>query len=82
MLSVAGHQTAVAVGEFILSSKIIEMVWLENHAKTKAWDFFKKHAGKIFSCTDCTSFVVMKEPGINKYFSFGGDFKQAGFLEY
>src|SRR5208283_2284335 len=82
VLSVAGHQTAVAVGEFIMSSKIIEMIWLDMAAKLKAWDFFKKHSDKIFSFTDCTSFVLMKELRVDKYFSFDSDFKQAGFVEY
>lgn len=82
VLSVAGHRTAVTVGEYIMNSKIVETVWLENRTKLKAWDFFKKHDDKVFSFTDCTSFILMKELGINKYFSFDSDFKQAGFVEY
>ena len=82
VLSVAGHETAVAVGDFILGSKIIEIVWLNGPVKLKAWDFLKKHSDKIYSFTDCTSFVLMKELRVDNYFSFDSDFKQAGFVEY
>ena len=80
--SVAGHHTAMIVGEFILGSKIIEIVWLDKQTKVKAWEHFKKHSDKIFSFTDCTSFVLMKELRVDKYFSFDSDVKQAGFVEY
>lgn len=82
VLSAAGHKTAIAVGEFILSSKIIEMVWLNESVKVKAWEFFKGHSDKVFSFTDCTSFITMKELTISDYFAFDEDFKRAGFLEY
>ena len=82
VLSAVGHRAAVAVGEFILSSKIVEIAWLDESVKFKAWDFFKRHSDKLFSFTDCTSFVVMKELRVGKYFSFDNHFKQAGFVEY
>lgn len=82
VLAAAGHHAAVMVGEFILGSKIIEIAWLDKSTKVKAWDYFKKHADKMFSFTDCTSFILMKELRMDKYFSFDSDFKQAGFVEY
>ncbi|HXX53717.1 MAG TPA: PIN domain-containing protein [Thermodesulfovibrionales bacterium] len=82
VLSAAGHHAAVAVGELILGSKIIQITWLDESTKRRAWDFFKKRSDKTFSFTDCTSFAVMKELGMAKYFSFNSDFKKAGFMEY
>lgn len=82
VLSATSHRTAVMVGEFILSSKIIETIRVDESINQKAWDFFRKHADKVFSFTDCTSFVVMKELRVNRYFSFDDDFRKAGFLEY
>ena len=82
VLSAAGHQIAVKVGDFILSSSIIELVWLDAPVTLKAWDYFKKHSDKMFSFTDCTSFLLMKELRVEKYFSFDSDFRRAGFVEY
>lgn len=82
LLSAVGHQAAVMVGEFILSSKIVEITWLDESVKLKAWAFFKQHSDKRFSFTDCISFILMKQLRVNKYFSFDSDFRQAGFLEY
>ncbi len=82
VLSAAGHHAAVSVGEFLLSSKIIEIAWLDQSVKLKAWNYFAQHADKLFSFTDCTSFIVMKELRVGTYFSFDSDFRQAGFVQY
>ena len=82
VLSAIGHRAAVTVGEFMLSSKIVEITWLDDSVKLRAWDFFKRHSDKSFSFTDCTTFILMKELRVNTYFSFDRDFQQAGFVEY
>jgi predicted nucleic acid-binding protein len=82
VLAAAGHRTAVMVGEFLLASKIIEMTRIDDAIRDAAWDFFRKHADKRYSFTDCTSFLVMKALRVNRYFSFDADFRQAGFVEY
>jgi hypothetical protein len=82
ILSNVGHRYALRAGEFILNSKIIEMVWLDESMKLKAWEYFKKHADKKYSFTDCTSFVLMKEMKINDFFAFDGDFIKAGFTNF
>ena len=82
VLARAGHRTAVTVGDYILSSKVLDLVWLDESLKIKAWDYFKKHDDKAFSFTDCTSFVLMKEMNVTKFFSFDDHFKQAGFVEF
>lgn len=82
VLSCAGHKTAVQVGDFILASNIVELVWLKDSVKIKAWEYFKKHADKDYSFTDCTSFVLMQEKKIREFFAFDSDFKKAGFLDF
>jgi hypothetical protein len=81
IMSNAGHNVAVTAGEFILTSKIIEIFWLDEPLKYKAWDFFKKHSDKKFSFTDCTSFVLMKNLKITDYFAFDEDFKMLGLVD-
>lgn len=77
----SGHDKAVVVGEFILNSRVVEFTWLERAVKLQAWDYFKRHADKDYSFTDCTSFVVMKEVGIKYFFAFDEHFAQAGFMD-
>lgn len=78
----AGHKIAVRAGDFMLNSKVIDLIWLDESIKLKAWDFFRKHSDKEFSFTDCTSFVLMKELKVKHYFAFDDHFKQAGFIEF
>ena len=82
VLAAAGHRTAVLVGEFLLASRIVETIAVDGVLKAKAWDFFRRHDDKLFSFTDCTSFMTMKGLRISRYFSFDADFRQAGFVEY
>lgn len=76
------HDTAVKSGEFILESKVIELVWLDELLKRKAWEYFKRHSDKMYSFTDCTSFALMREENIRRYLAFDDHFKQAGFVEF
>ncbi len=73
------HATAVKAGDFIFDSKALELVWLDEEVKRKAWEYCKRHSDKNYSFTDCTSFVLMKEVKVTKYLSFDDHFKQAGF---
>lgn len=74
-----GHNSAVIAGRFIFNSKVIQLVWLDQEMKFRAWDYFTRHNDKDYSFTDCTSFVLMKEMKITRYLSFDDHFRQAGF---
>jgi predicted nucleic acid-binding protein len=74
-----GHEAAVRVGEFILGSSVVRLVWLDERIKRAAWEYFKLHSDKKYSFTDCSSFVLMKELKVTKCLSFDGHFQQAGF---
>ena len=75
----SGHRIAVNAGEYMLQSGIVEIVWLDEILKRRAWDYFERHADKDYSFVDCTSFVLMKDMKVTKYLSFDEHFKQAGF---
>jgi predicted nucleic acid-binding protein len=75
----AGHESASKAGGFILSSNVIELIWLDEELKRRAWEYFKLHADKGYSFTDCTSFVLMKEMKLSHYLAFDKHFEQAGF---
>jgi uncharacterized protein len=74
-----GHERAALVGEFILGSALVRLIWLDEAVKRKAWEYFKRHSDKNYSFTDCTSLVLMKEMKVTNYLSFDDHFKQAGF---
>ncbi len=73
------HWAAVIFGDYLFSSRIISMVYVNNLERQRAWDFFKKYKDKDFSFTDCTSFIVMKDLKIKSAFTFDDHFKQIGF---
>lgn len=82
VLGRGGHHMAVSAGTFLVSSAVVDFVWLEKDVKLKAWEFFKRHDDKGYSFTDCTSFVLMREMRISRYLSFDVHFNQAGFASF
>lgn len=75
----AGHREAVQWGKDILVSKVIEKKEVTGEIFRLAWELFEKYKDKELSFTDCTSFAIMTEYGIDRVFSFDRDFKSMGF---
>lgn len=73
------HDAALKFGESLFTSRIINLISIEDHDRIAAWNYFKKYSDKKFSYTDCTSFALMKRMRIEKAFSFDDHFIQAGF---
>jgi predicted nucleic acid-binding protein len=73
------HDKAVAVGEMLLTSPSVELIAVDDALFREGWDYFRRHADKDYSLTDCISFVVMRQRGIDTAFTFDRHFKQAGF---
>ena len=63
----------------VSTSKSVQRVWVGPQHFQDALSMMRSHADKAWSFTDCTSFVIMKELGIPRAFTFDRDFKQAGF---
>ena len=74
-----GHGEAVALGESLLKSSVVELVEVEKNLRRKAWEIFVKDGAPRFSYTDCTSFAVMRQMGIDRVFGYDRDFEILGF---
>ncbi len=73
------HANAVAFGEMIRQSKVIEVVHISRELEDEAWQLFKRFHDKNFSFTDCTSFVIMRREGIWECFTSDHHFEQLGY---
>jgi len=75
----AGHHVAVELGEEIAASPSVTVVQISPELEEEAWQMFKRYADKVFSYTDCTSFVVMRHRGIWDAFTNDHNFEQVGY---
>jgi len=75
-----GHREAVEWGKDILASNVVEKLDVDREIFELAWKLFETYDDKKLSFTDCTSFAIMKKKGIEKVFSFDGDFERMGFI--
>ena len=73
------HNKAVEVVENFLGSKTIDLVHVDDTLFHLGWEYFRKHADKRYSLTDCISFVVMTNGQIKDVLTFDKHFAQAGF---
>jgi hypothetical protein len=80
VLSVAGHDESVKAGEYILASRILDVVEVGSEVRQTSWARYKRHRDHSFSFTDCTSFVVMEKYRLEEAFTFDSDFRKAGFV--
>jgi uncharacterized protein len=79
-LSARGRrERAMAVGEWLLSSKYLHFIDVDRNLFEDGWTFFRRHNDKLYSLTDCISFVVMQRLGITTALTFDHHFQQAGF---
>ena len=63
----------------ILASGAITTVWIDPGHFGSALELFQSHRDKRWSLTDCTSFAVMRDLGIETAFSFDRNFEEGGF---
>ena len=73
------HAKAVEIGERLLNSPSVRLVHVGEDLFSEGWNYFRKHKDKGYSLTDCVSFLVMVEFGIDTAFTFGKHFVQSGF---
>ena len=59
----------------------VEIVWSSVELFESAWSLYRERPDKEWSLTDCASFAVMKERGINLAFTSDKHFEQAGFVK-
>ena len=73
------HATAVDYGKFLMESRYIQHIPVDEALFDAGWQYFQKHQDKAYSLTDCISFVTMERLGIETALTVDGHFIQAGF---
>lgn len=76
--SIGRHDLAIRFLERTKGS-MFTIIPVDASVKAEALELFKKYSDKAFSVTDCTSFIVMKQRGIQKYAGFDDHFRHMGY---
>jgi predicted nucleic acid-binding protein len=71
--------TSASLLRRVTSAPNVTVVWIDSGHFGDAIGELEGHEDKRWSFTDCTSFVVMRDLGIEKAFTFDRNFAQAGF---
>lgn len=73
------YAKAFEIGERLLKSPSIQFIHVDEALFFEAWIFFKQRHDKLYSLTDCISFLVMRKFGIDTALTFDKHFQQEGF---
>jgi predicted nucleic acid-binding protein len=74
------HDVAARAGRAIRDSKVLRLLKLEEPVIDAAWNLFLERPDKLWSFTDCTSFVLMENLDMRKALTFDHNFPEAGFV--
>ncbi len=74
-----GWEASRKVGDAILRSRGIDVVGIDGEGLSAAWREFLRNPDRKLSLCDAYSFVVMRERGIRRAFTFDRHFADAGF---
>ncbi len=77
-----GKHKGFELGERIIQSDIIRLVYLEEELQKEAWQLYKKYKDKDFDFIDATSFVFCQKHGIKEAITLDSHFSQMGFKVY
>jgi predicted nucleic acid-binding protein len=75
----ASYSIAAECGERLYGSERLEIIFSDREDETAALRLFRKFADQKVSFTDCVSFALMRQLGIETAFTFDRHFLQAGF---
>lgn len=77
----SGYRYANSLFEWILGVRTpVQLLWIEKNTFTEAVKVFRRfNKDKLWSFTDCTSYVVMKKLKISTVFTFDDHFEEMGF---
>ena len=75
------HAKEVLVGNSLLQSAFMEIIYVDRQLFDAGWQYFQKYQDKQYSLTDCISFIVMNRENITLAFSLDKHFSQAGFTK-
>jgi len=71
--------TAARLARSVLPSRNLVVAWVDPGTFEAALRLFEERPDKRWSFTDCTSFAVMRDLGIETAFTFDRNFVEAGF---
>ncbi|MCK5118750.1 MAG: type II toxin-antitoxin system VapC family toxin [Candidatus Latescibacteria bacterium] len=63
----------------IRATQTVQIIHVTEDLEEEAWELFKHYSDKLFSFTDCTSFVVMRQWNLTEAFTNDHHFEQMGF---
>ena len=67
----------------LIEGGFVEVIWVSELIAHQAWQVFEQfNVDKLWSFTDCVSYVVMQNHGITEVFSFDRHFSQMSFIRY
>ena len=75
------HSAILRFRDSVRQSQRLSVVRITEAIEEQAWEIFARYEDKDFSFTDCTSFAVMQQLGINIAFAFDERFEQFGFMQ-
>ena len=78
----ASHPFAVEKARILYSSTALEILRPDALTELDALNWFDKFSDQGISFTDCISFALMREAGIQQVFSFDSHFERAGFISW
>lgn len=73
------RQLALDLYDRLHNSPRVEIVALTPEIEAAAWELFRQRLDKEWGVTDCATFVVMKQRGIQAALTVDHHFEQAGF---
>jgi uncharacterized protein len=73
------HDKAEELGDLLLGSSYIQLVHVDESLFRAGWEYMRRHDDKVYSLTDCISFLVMQTWDVPVAFAFDQHFRQAGF---
>ena len=75
-----GHWAALKFIDFIFSSQIIAIHYIDEDIEHKSLSLFRRYSDKNFSFTDITTIALLEKLNINRLLSFDQEFKKLGYL--
>ena len=78
----ASYSFAAKTARLVFNSSALEILRPNLPVEQVALDLFEKFADQEISFTDCISFALMREAGIQTVFSFDSHFERAGFKKW
>jgi predicted nucleic acid-binding protein len=79
LLARHSHAAAADFLQTVTSTQWLHLEWVDSERFHAAADLFARHDDKEWSFTDCVSFALMHELGIQDSFTTDHHFRQAGF---